>query len=478
VDRTQLIANLRLPLDRLPDPLPIPVIERPFNVSITPPGSKSLTNRAIVLAGLAEGTSTLRNALADADDARVMIAAVETLGARVVQRGEDLHVSGVGGAWRVPREGVTLNLGNAGTATRFLAAAAILAPPGAGGITIDGSARMRQRPIGELVALLRELGVRVDELGNPGFPPIRVLPPADLGALKAGLEVGTTASSQFISALMLVAPMLPRGLRLEFTGEVTSRSYVDMTLGLLTALGVSVHAASDDVAEIRPLGPAHGGGRTPLFCFDYQVEPDASGATYFWAAAALVPGATCTVPGLNRDSLQRDAEFADELFDVGADVLFASPDGSPPAPASTTVTGASPIRRAVADLSLMPDAAMTLAAVCCFAGGPSRLTGLRTLRVKETDRIGALQRELGKVGVDVQARAADGNESVCITPPAGGLDCSPGAPPVEFDTYDDHRMAMSLALIGLRRPGVLIRNAGCVAKTYPTFWRDLAKLFE
>lgn len=460
--------DLTLPLEQLPDPLPIPVIEQPFDLTVRPPGSKSLTNRALLLAALAEGESTLHGALTDAEDARVMIRALQQLGAIINVEGTTVTVLGVGGRWRVPPDGVTLRLENAGTATRFLTAAAILAAPGSGPVTIDGNARMRERPIGELVELLRAMGARVEYADREGHPPVRVHS-SDPGVLADEIEVGVTASSQFVSALFMAGVFLPRGLTVRFTAEPTSRSYLEMTLQLLAQLGVRVDgrgATFDGTVRVHPMR---------LYRFDHHVEPDASGATYFWAAAAMVPGSRCAVPGVDAVSLQGDAGFVEVLADMGARVTVDDLGAAVAAPSGELLAIA-------ADLTLMPDAAMTLAAACCFASGRSVIAGLRTLRVKETDRLAALVAELSKVGVRAtvtRARRPSGadDEALCIEAPEGGIDCSPGVARVEFDTYHDHRMAMSMALIGLRRPNVFIRDPRCVAKTYPTFWHDLSRLY-
>lgn len=459
---------LTRPLDQLPDPLHIPVLEKAFEVEVRPPGSKSLTNRALLLAALAEGESIMRGALTEAEDARVMIRALERLGAIVHVMPDLVRVHGVGGRWRVPPAGVELHLENAGTATRFLAAASFLTHPGSGPVTIDGNARMRERPIGELVDLLRALGARVEYAGREGYPPIRVFP-LHAGSARPVLEVGITASSQFVSALLLVGAFLPGGIEVRFTAEPTSRSYLDMTMRLLGELGVPVDGAGIRAGGSLRVHP------TRLYRFDHEIEPDASGATYFWAAAAITPCAACLVPGLDAGSMQGDARFVDVLREMGA-LVDADHAG-------TRLTAPTAGLHALsADLSLMPDAAMTLAAACCFAPGPSLITGLRTLRVKETDRLAALVQELGKIGVQASVREmenadASPDEALCLRVPPGGIDCSPEAPRVEFDTYRDHRMAMALALIGLRRPNVYIRDPGCVAKTYPMFWRDLSSLF-
>jgi len=434
-------------------------------VTIRPPGSKSLTNRALLLAALAEGRSTLRSALVDADDAQRMLAALRALGVRIELNGEDtLSIQGTGGRFSPP-SGLTLDLGNAGTATRFLAAASMLsnAP-----ITIDGDARMRERPIGELVSALRQCGATVESLGSPSCPPIRVSAPAGLRSIR--LDIPTTQSSQFISAPLMLGPFLPGGVTIRLVGAITSPSYIDMTVAMLEQLGATVRL-SDDRHVIRIAPPEN---RDRLQAFDLEIEPDASGATYFWAAAALVPGLSCTLAGITEMSTQGDAKFAVACAQMGA-AYRAGPEG-------LTVRGVgggngtlTPLR---IDMERMPDAVMTLAALACFANGQTFIRGVRTLRVKETDRVAALRNELSKIGVRVESPVAGDDDAMLIKPPEGGVDCSAGAPAVGFDTYRDHRMAMSLALIGLRRPNVTINDPGCVVKTYATYWTDFARLYR
>jgi len=467
------IDMLRLPLDQLPDPLPIPALARGrdgnFAASIRPPGSKSLTNRALLLAALAHGESTLHGALVDADDARRMLAALRTLGATITEHDRgDISVQGVSGMWSVPPTGVELNLNNAGTATRFLAAASLLAPAP---VTIDGNARMRERPIAELGDILTQMGAGIEYLAKPGYPPMRVTPAT--GDMPRTLEIPTTRSSQFISALLLTGPWLRGGLTVKLTGAVTSRSYVEMTVGLLSRLGANVRTA-EDMRVIR-VGPGSTGSQSlGLSGFTYDVEPDASGATYFWAAAALVPLASCKVMGLDEHSLQGDADFPDALARMG--VVVHRHTGTTPAESYIETRGPRALSAIMADLSDMPDATMTLAVVAAFARGTSIFRGIGTLRVKETDRVQALKNELAKVGVKVESPVAGDPEVMSITPPPAGIDCSPTAPRVEFDTYDDHRMAMSMSLIGLVRPNVFIRDPKCVNKTYATYFTDFAKL--
>ncbi|MEM9065331.1 MAG: 3-phosphoshikimate 1-carboxyvinyltransferase [Planctomycetota bacterium] len=447
---------------QLPDPLPLPTL-RPgaaFDLSIRPPGSKSLTNRALLLAALAEGESTIREGLTDADDAERMIAAIQQLGAGVRLRGGELRVQGVGGTWR-PESEPTLNLNNAGTATRFLTAAALLS---AGPIVIDGNARMRERPIGELGDALRVLGATVEHLGErDGCPPIRVTPPAQRPRA-AELTIGRTKSSQFLTGLLQLGPWLESGLTLRSPQGITSESYVRMSLRLLEAVGAQTQCA-DDLRFVRVRSERPGGG---LAAFDLTIEPDASGATYWWSAAAMVPDARITVPGLNADSLQADARFPELLSLMGAHV-----EGSM---SGTVVRGTRRLVGIRCDMADMPDAAMSLAVVAAFADSPTTISGLSTLRDKECDRIDATRAELAKIGVLVETRVDGDDGTIRIVPPDGGIDCAESVAPVEFDTYDDHRMAMSTALIALRRPNVLIRDPGCVAKTYPGYWADFRLL--
>lgn len=460
-------SPLTLPLDQLPDPLPLPPIrprpgDAPLRARVTPPGSKSLTNRLLLLAALCEGESVLRRPLLEADDAQRMLAALALLGAPSTIADDSVHVRGVAGCWLPESNPLTLDLNNAGTATRFLAAAALLSPTP---ITITGNERMRQRPIAELVTSLRQLGAKVEHTADPNCPPITITPPTE--PTTRVLEIPTTQSSQFISALLLIAPWMPGGLTLKLLGPVTSASYVRMTLALLEKLEVECQTSSDlSVIQIP---------HAPVRAFSMDVEPDASGATYFWGAGALIPGASVTLPGLDSSSLQGDARFPDLLARMGARVN--EQPATPTTPGFITVAAPPRLQSIMADMSDMPDAAVTIAALAAFAPGPSVLRGVRTLRVKETDRIAALVNELGKIGVTVHADVNADPDTMTITPPPGGLDLSDNAPPVVFDTYDDHRMAMSLALIALRRPNVSINDPGCVAKTYPTYWRDLASLY-
>lgn len=368
----------------------------------------------------------------------------------------------------MPPEGVTLNMNNAGTATRFLAAAALLSPAP---ITIDGNERMRERPIGELAEALHALGAGIRWLGVKGCPPLRIEPPAP-DEIGDDVSFGRTQSSQFISAMLLVGPWLPGGLTIRLTAEPTSRSYVQMSLEMLARLGAAVRTSADlRVLRVTPQWSSATSDKSRgVEPFEIEIEPDASSATYFWAAAALCPHSRIRIVGLPEESMQGDSDFPELLARMGARLTNA-PDGS-----GIVVQGPTRLRPILADMSNMPDAAVTLAVVAAFADGTSVIRGVRTLRVKETDRIAALRTELAKVGVSLTSDVHADPDTMTITPPVGGIDCSAGVERVAFDTYRDHRMAMALALFGLRRPNVWINDPSCVNKTFPTYWQQLATL--
>ncbi|MFO0857726.1 MAG: 3-phosphoshikimate 1-carboxyvinyltransferase [Phycisphaerales bacterium] len=470
------LALMRAHIDALPQNLTLPNPPTPISrtLSIRAPGSKSLTNRALLLAALARGDSILTNALIDADDAQVMLAAIQSLGAKVRHNATTLNITGVAGKWNIPSTGTTLNLHNAGTATRFLAAS-VLCNPKNTPLTIDGDPRMRERPINELIEALTAVGCTATFSHKPGYPPVTLTPPSTLPANGLALTLPRTQSGQFISAILLVAPFLPVPTTLRLTLPITSESYVRMTLGLLSQLGAHVQTSADlSIIRVTPGSLDHPDALPNAFTLD--IEPDASSATYFAAAAALLPGLTVRLEGLSDLSLQGDAEFPKVLSRMGVAIakdtnpnseaiIVGSPD---------TSLQLSPI---LADLSDMPDAAMTLAAVAAFASGTSIIRGLHTLRVKESDRIEALKAQFHKIGVEIKDNIQGDPGVITITSPTSGVDCSPNCPPVTFDTYNDHRIAMSLALIALRRPNITINNPTCVRKTYPTYWQELANLW-
>ena len=430
--------------------LPIQPIGR-FCSALRLPGSKSLTNRALLLAALSSQGGTLTGVLF-ADDTRVMIDALNAMGfALVVDEGSQRVVS-PGCAQTISAEHVQLQLGNAGTAFRFLTAACCLNCGGSQYI-LDGNDRMRQRPIGQLVDALRQIGAKIDYLGSTGFPPLCV----HSTGLKGGdLWMPTTLSSQFISALLMVGPACEQGLRIHFDGPITSHPYVQMTLELMKRFGVTTNV-TPEFSSIQIQPAAYRG-------IDYSIEPDASNASYFLAAAAIVPASKCTIQGLGRGSLQGDVGFADVLHTMGAGLLFGDDFITVMGPPATQR-----LRGIDVDLNTMPDMSQTLAAVALFADQPTALRNIGNLRVKETDRLFALKTELGKLGAAVKI---DGDDLMIEPPPNHAIR------PAVIDTYDDHRMAMSFAIIGLRSPGIRINDPYCVRKTFPDYFEYLGKLGE
>ncbi len=424
----------------------IATLKPPFRASITPPGSKSLTNRALVLAALAEGESTLTNVLF-ADDTIVMLDCLGKLGfeLRVDEVAKTVRVSGRGG--NLPVKSTDLFCGNSGTTIRFIAAMCAL---GQGRYVLDGIPRMRQRPIGQLVELLRNLGARANYLGQTGFPPIEILADGLPGGL---LKFTAGQSSQFLSALLQVAPYARNEVRIDLEGRQTSWPYVAMTMRLMDEFGQTPHLIRDPMGHPAQIIIPQG----KYASTNYAVEPDASNASYFLAIAAIHPGASVTIEGLGKQSLQGDVGFADLLHQMGADMLFGQD--------FITVIGTGKLKGIEADMLGMPDMAQTLAVTALFAERPTHLRGLHTLRVKETDRVAALATELTKLGAEVRI---DGDD-MTITPPRE-------VRPAAIDTYEDHRMAMSFAVAGTRIAGVAIREAECVNKTYPGFFKDLEKL--
>jgi 3-phosphoshikimate 1-carboxyvinyltransferase len=421
-----------------------------FQKSIRPPGSKSLTNRALLLAALADGESLLLGPLL-ADDSRHMLAALTTLGFEpdLSSDGRQVKVRGLAGQYpETPTSPVRLHLGNAGTAYRFLTAALAAGP---GVYDLDGIPRMHERPIGQLVEALRKIGGRVQYLGNEGYPPLRVAG----GRVKGGsLVMPPTLSSQYISALLQAAPYFQEGLTLRFDGPVTSRPYVEMTLALMARFGVTAKV-DDAFTQIR-VEPG---------CYkaiSYAVEPDASNASYFLAAAAVLPGSRITIEGLGKKSLQGDVGFADVLHRMGAGLVFGDDFITLTAPPA-----GQKLRGIDIDLNHMPDMAQTLACVAILSEGETAIRNIGNLRVKETDRMEALRVELTKLGATVEVEGDD----LFITPPSSGK-----ITPAAIDTYDDHRMAMSFAVVGLAQPGVTINDPKCVDKTFPEYFDYLRKL--
>ncbi len=409
------------------------------------PGSKSLSNRALLLAALARGTTRLANLL-EADDTRVMLDALQTLGVSIRHGVGVVVVTGCAG--QLPVREAELFLGNAGTAMRSLTAALAFA---GGRYRLDGVARMRERPIGDLVDALNALGARVSYVGTPGFPPLQIEPVNALASHT--VRVRGDVSSQFLSGLLMAAPgVAPQaGLTIEVEGALISRPYVQMTLATMQVFGVTVQTAADARSFVAPRATFTAPGA-------YSVEGDASAASYFLALGAIA-GGLVRVTGAGRTSVQGDVRFADLLQQMGAQVTWGDD--------WIECRGGQGLTGGTFDCTAIPDAAMTACIVALFARGATRLTGIGSWRVKETDRIAAMATELRKLGAQVQ----EGADWIEVAPPAEGT-----LREAHIDTYDDHRIAMCFSLAAVSGVPVHIREPRCVAKTFPNYFDELARL--
>ena len=426
-------------MEQMPSALAIAPLEVPPDASVRIPGSKSITNRALVCAALASGESTLNGALF-ADDTEAMAAAVTSLGAEVdgVPGKATMRIRGTGGAVATGA-GTVIDARMSGTTGRFLAPVAALSEHP---VTIDGHPQLRTRPFGDLAEALRHLGVRVESsVGGDGLP-MRIQGPIR----SSDTIVAADRSSQFLSGLMLAGPLVPGGLRVRIDGPTVSRSYVEMTAAVMRSFGAVVEVGSDEVHVAA-------GGYRPVEGF--TVEPDASSASYFWAAGAIT-GGTVSIEGLGADSIQGDARFAALLQAMGASVEEVA--------GITRVTGA-PLQGVEVDLADMSDTAPTLAVAASLAETPTTVRGIGFVRGKESDRIAAVVAELRRCGVDAREQS-------------DGFAVLPGSAPTgaRVRTYDDHRIAMAFSVLGLVVPGIQIENPGCVAKTFPGFYEALSAL--
>ncbi len=425
------------------------------------PGSKSISNRVLLLAALAEGVTEVRGLLVSDDTAR-MLDALKALGVEVAVQADGAYrthrVRGVGGGF--PVKEAQLFLGNAGTAFRSLTAVLAFCN---GNYTLSGVPRMHERPIGDLVDALREAGADVSYLGQPGFPPLAIGPlgPAQLRAAAAASDAASAVhvrvrgdvSSQFLTGLLMALPLSGVAARIDVVGELISRPYIEITLGIMARFGVEV--ARDGWQSFSlAAGAAY---RSPG---TVEVEGDASSASYFLAAGAI-GGGPVRVEGVGRASLQGDVRFADALAQMGARIEMGEHWIEVSAPADGMLRGID------IDCAAIPDAAMTLATTALFAQGTTTLRGIGSWRVKETDRIAAMAAELGKLGARVEA----GEDFLRVSPPVGAL-CSPAA---GIDTYDDHRIAMCFSLVCLATT-LRINDPRCVAKTFPDYFERLAQI--
>lgn len=429
-------------LAALADPLPIEPAAGELRGTVHLPGSKSITNRALVCAALASGTSTLSGALLS-DDTEAMVAIVTALGLPITvepdaEGGPTIVVDGCGGT--LPGTHQVLSTRQSGTTSRFVLPMLAL---GSGSYEVTAHEQMQLRPMGTTFEALELLGATVEALGEPGHLPARLLPG---GTAPAGeLRVPGDVSSQFLSGLLLSAPCLPRGLRLTVTGELVSRPYVDLTIAVMAAFGAQVTEPQPNTFVVAPTG---------YQATRYTVEPDASAASYPLAAVALC-GGSVVIHGLHLGSLQGDVAFALALEQMGLSVHSV---GGPSDQLTVTRDLHEPLKGGTFDFTHISDTAQTLAVVAPFADSPVTISGIGFIRRKEIDRIAAVTTELRRCGV----RVDEGADGWTIHPGPVG--------PATIETYEDHRMAMSFALLGLRLPGFAIAGPGCVAKTFPGYW--------
>ncbi len=416
----------------------------PISGSITLPGSKSYTNRALVVAALCDGLTSLK-AASPSDDSVALIAGLNKLGVRVESSGEELLVHGRGGRF-TPFKG-KIDVGPAGTTMRFLTSLCCLVE--GGDIVLCGSERMHARPVQDLVEAWRSLGADITYLGTEGCPPLRIRGSRE--GLGSQVAMKGDISSQFFSSMLLVSPLLPHGLTLNVIGEQTSKSYIDMTLQTMKAFGVAIsheHYTCYRASTGRTYTPRH-----------YTIEGDASGASYFWGLAA-VSGGVVKVHNLSPNSIQGDVHFSGLLEEMGCTCRSSTKEGE----SWIEIAGPTTLQGLEADMESMPDTALTMAVIAACAEGQTHLTGLHTLRHKETDRLVALHQELQAVGIHTEIT----EDSITIW---GGT--PHGA---SIQTYDDHRMAMSFALLGSRIEGIVIEDPSVVTKSFPMFWDFLSSL--
>ena len=402
------------------------------------PGSKSISNRVLLLASLAAGDTRITGAL-DAEDTLVMRKALSALGVSFDRE----TALGVGGPFPVKQ--AELFLGNAGTAFRPLTAALAMC---GGEYRLSGVPRMHERPIGDLVDALRGVGARIDYAGREGFPPL-VIHPGKID-VEQKLRVKGDVSSQFLSALLMALPLTGRTARVDVVGELISKPYVEITLNVMRRFGQEVRRDGWKSFEVR--------GSTYVSPGKFFVEGDASSASYFLAAGAL-GGGPVRVEGVGKDSIQGDVRFVEVLERMGAKIAFGE--------GWIEASGGKPLRPIDLDLNHIPDAAMTAAVLTLFATGPSTIRNIGSWRVKETDRIAAMATELRKLGAEVE----EGKDFLKVTP--GKLQSN-----VAIDTYDDHRMAMSFALVALGGVPVRINDPQCVAKTFPDYFAALRSILR
>ncbi|MCL1123170.1 3-phosphoshikimate 1-carboxyvinyltransferase [Shewanella surugensis] len=410
--------------------------------SVNIPGSKSISNRVLLLGTLAKGTTTLTNLL-DSDDIKYMLASLKQLGVnyRLSNNNTVCEVEGLAGPLSA-EQAQTLFLGNAGTAMRPLCAALTL---GQGKFTLTGEPRMEERPIGDLVDALRQLGAQVTYLKNDGFPPLTI----NATGLNGGdVEIAGDLSSQFLTALLMVAPLAKSRVVIKIKGELVSKPYIDITLALMAQFGVKVINENYQRFIIET-------GQSYVSPGKVLVEGDASSASYFLAAAAI-KGGEVKVTGVGKLSIQGDVKFADVLEKMGADIEWGD---------DYIIARGAPLKAVDLDMNHIPDAAMTIATTALFATGTTHIRNIYNWRIKETDRLAAMATELRKVGAVVD----EGQDYISVTPPKV-------INTAEIDTYNDHRMAMCFSMVAFADCGITINDPDCTSKTFPDYFERFASL--
>ncbi|MCK8045429.1 3-phosphoshikimate 1-carboxyvinyltransferase [Shewanella sp. 1CM18E] len=412
--------------------------------TINIPGSKSISNRALLLATLAKGTTTLTNLL-DSDDIRYMLASLKQLGVnyRLSENNTVCELDGLAGPLNA-LEPQTLFLGNAGTAMRPLCAALTL---GQGEFTLTGEPRMEERPIGDLVDALRQLGAEVTYLKNEGFPPLSI---TSTGLSGGDVEIAGDLSSQFLTALLMVAPLAQGDVNIKIKGELVSKPYIDITLALMNQFGVKVQNNDYQSFVIKA-------GQSYVSPGKVLVEGDASSASYFLAAGAI-QGGEVKVTGVGKLSIQGDVKFADVLEQMGAEIEWGD---------DYIIARKAKLTAVDLDMNHIPDAAMTIATAALFATGTTHIRNIYNWRIKETDRLAAMATELRKVGAIVD----EGHDYISVTPPEVLNTAA-------IDTYNDHRMAMCFSMMAFADCGITINEPECTSKTFPDYFNQFSALSQ
>lgn len=428
---------------QFPEKITITPLQKPLVKECVLPGSKSITNRALVIAALNSGNNpTKLKGVLQSEDTEIMIDCLGKLGFHISTNWDDCsaEIKSPKPPGQIPKGNADLFTGNSGTTMRFLTALVAL---GNGAFRLDGIKRMRERPINDLLKALNDLNINASSETNNGCPPVIVKTNGWHGGTA---NISSEMSSQFISGILMAAPFALGDTTIHLQGKIVSQPYIDITLAMLEDWGLKVTKVTDREFFIK--------GNQKGNRFNYQIEPDASAASYFYAAAAII-GGTITTPGLGYNSLQGDIHFVHALEKMGAKIHQQAN--------STTVQGCE-LNGIDIDMNAISDTVMTLGVVACFAKGKTQITNIGHIRHKETDRISALANELRKIGATVE----EFPDSIVIHPNQ--------LKNAEIETYNDHRMAMSFAIAGLKVPGITIINPSCVSKTYPRFFEDLAKL--